>query len=310
MSNFDEKFSRESRFRLGIDLGGTKTEVVVLDDNMQSVYRKRVATPSSDYEAILTLVTDLVSDAQISVADKPTIGIGMPGAISPVSGILRNSSTTCLNGRSFVSDIERRLNCAVRIQNDANCFVLSEALSGAGKDHAVVFGVILGTGTGGGLVVNRQLLSGPNAITGEWGHNPLPWKTEADGSPECYCGKHACIETFISGSGLASNFEKRNAICLSSEQIVQGASNGDSKCELAMELYFDQLARALAHLINIVDPDAIVLGGGMSNIEEIYQQIPLRLADYVFSDCVETPILPALHGDASGVFGAAMLWPG
>ena len=156
-------------------------------------------------------------------------------------------------------------------------------------------------------MVNQQLLSGPNAITGEWGHNPLPWKTEADGSPKCYCGKEACIETFISGSGLARNFEKRNAVTLSSEKIVNGARNGEKDCELAMELYFDQLARALAHLINILDPDAIVLGGGMSNIEEIYQQIPRRLADYVFADSVETPILPALHGDASGVFGAAML---
>ena len=309
MSKFDEKFSTEPRFKLGIDLGGTKTEVVVLDDNMQTVYRKRVATPSNGYEAILTLITDLVNDAEKSLPVKPTIGIGTPGAISPGSGLLRNSSTPCLNGKPFVRDIERRLKCAVKVQNDADCFVLSEALTGAGKGYPVVFGVILGTGTGGGLVVNRQLLSGPNAITGEWGHNPLPWKTEADGSPECYCGKHACIETFISGSGLASNFEKRNAIGLSSEQIAQGASNGDTKCELAMELYFDQLARALAHLINIIDPDAIVLGGGMSNIEQIYQQIPLRLADYVFSDCVETPILPALHGDASGVFGAAMLWP-
>jgi len=308
MSKFDEKISTEPRFRLGIDLGGSKTEVVVLDDIMQPVYRKRVVTPSNGYEAILTLITDLVNDAEKSLAVRPTIGIGTPGAISPDSGLLRNSSTPCLNGKPFVRDIERRLKCSVKVQNDADCFALSEALTGAGDGYPVVFGVILGTGTGGGLVVNRQLLCGPNAITGEWGHNPLPWKVEADGSPECYCGKQACIETFISGSGLASNFEKRNTVSLSSEQIVQGAGSGDNKCELAMELYFDQLARALAHLINIVDPDAIVLGGGMSNIEEIYQQIPRRLADYVFSDCVKTPILPALHGDASGVFGAAMLW--
>ena len=307
MSKYDENFLDEPHFRLGIDLGGTKTEVAVLDDNFQPVYRKRVATPSYDYAAILTLITDLVNDAEKSLQVKPTIGIGTPGAISPSSGLLRNSSTTCLNGKPFLIDIEQRLERAVKIQNDANCFVLSEALTGAGKGYSVVFGVILGTGTGGGLVVNRQLLSGPNAITGEWGHNPLPWKTEADGSPLCYCGKQACIETFISGSGLARNFEKRNAVSLNSEQIVDGARNSEKNCELAMELYFNQLTRALAHVINIVDPDAIVLGGGMSNIEEIYQQIPARLADYVFSDCVETPILPALHGDASGVFGAAML---
>jgi len=307
MSKHDENFSGGPQFRLGIDLGGTKTEVVVLDDNFQPVYRKRVATPSHDYGAILDLITDLVDGAKKSLQARPTVGIGTPGAISPVSGFQRNSNTTCMNGEAFKTDIERRLKSEVKIENDANCFTLSEALTGAGKGYSVVFGVILGTGTGGGIVVNQKLLSGPNAIAGEWGHNPLPWKTEADGSTICYCGKEGCIETFISGSSLARNFEKRNAVILSSEEIVHGASNGEKNCELAMELYFDQLARALAHVINILDPDAIVLGGGMSNIEEIYQQIPPRLADYVFSDCVETPILPALHGDASGVFGAAML---
>ncbi len=307
MSKYEKKSATEPHFRLGIDLGGTKTEVAVLDDNFQPVYRKRVATPSHDYEAILNLIVDLVNDAEKSLQVKPTIGIGTPGAISPHSGLLKNSNTTCMNGKPFMFDIEQRLGCSVKIQNDANCFALSEALTGAGNGYSVVFGVILGTGTGGGLVVNRQLLSGPNAITGEWGHNPLPWKTEADGSPQCYCGKQACIETFISGSGLARNFEKRNSVSLSSEQIVHGARNGDKDCEIMMQFYYDQLARALAHLINIVDPDVIVLGGGMSNIEEIYQQIPRRIGNYIFSDSVETPILPALHGDASGVLGAAML---
>jgi len=307
MSRPDKNLSTKPHFRLGIDLGGTKTEVAVLDDNFQPVYRKRVATPSDDYEAILTLITDLVKDAEKSLPVRPTIGIGAPGAISPLSGLLRNSNTICLNGKAFIADIEQRLKSTVKFQNDANCFALSEAITGAGKAYSVVFGVILGTGTGGGLVVNQQLLCGPNAITGEWGHNPLPWRTETDGRPLCYCGKEACIETFISGSGLARNFEKRNAVTLSSEKIVQGARKGDKNCQQAMGIYFDQLTRALAHLINIVDPDAIVLGGGMSNIEEIYQEIPRRLADYIFSDSVETPILPALHGDASGVFGAAML---
>ena len=307
LPKLERNFSAPSQYRLGIDLGGTKTEIAILDDNSKPVYRKRVVTPGHDYEAILTLIADLVIEAEKSLQVKPTIGIGTPGAISPSSGLLRNSNTTCLNGRSFVTDVEQRLKRRVRIQNDANCFVLSEALTGAGKGYPVVFGVILGTGAGGGLVVNQLLLNGPNAITGEWGHNPLPWKTETDGSPWCYCGKQACIETFISGSGLASNFEKRYAVRSSSEEIVLGARKGDKNCVLAMGLYFDQLARALAHVINILDPDAIVLGGGMSNIEEIYQQIPHRLTDYVFSDSVKTPILPALHGDASGVFGAAML---
>ena len=303
----DQKNPGKPLFRLGIDLGGTKTEVAVLDDNFHPLYRKRVAKPSQDYDSILTLIADLVIDAEKSVQQKPTIGIGTPGAISPVSGLLRNSSTACLNRKPFVADIERRSNSPVKLQNDANCFALSEAWTGAGKDYPVVFGVILGTGTGGGLVVNRRLLSGPNAITGEWGHNPLPWKTESDASSSCYCGKRDCIETFISGTGLARNFANRNAVNLSSEEIAIGARNGETKCELAMELYYDQLARTLAHLVNIIDPDAIVLGGGMSNIEEIYSQVPPRLADYVFADCFETPILPALHGDSSGVFGAAML---
>lgn len=307
LSNYDRSFSDESQFRLGIDLGGTKTEVVVLDRNSKPVYRKRVATPNKDYEGILNLISKLVSGAENSLEARSTIGIGTPGSISPHSGLMGNSNTTCLNGKAFLADIEQHLKRPVKIQNDANCFTISEALTGAGKRHSVVFGVILGTGVGGGLVVNQKLITGPNAITGEWGHNPLPWITDRDGSPQCYCGKEACIETFISGNGLARNFENLHALALKSEEIVQGARSGDRQCKLAMELYFDQLARSLAHVINIIDPDIIVLGGGMSNIEEIYHQIPRRLIDYVFSDTAETPILPALHGDASGVFGAAML---
>jgi len=221
--------------------------------------------------------------------------------------LLRNSSTACLNGKAFLTDIEKRLKSRVKVQNDANCFALSEALTGAGKGYDVVFGVIIGTGTGGGLVVNRKLLTGPNAISGEWAHNPLPWISDIDGSEDCYCGKRDCIETFVSGSGMANNFNKRYSTTSRSEDIVQGARNGEKNCELAMSLYYDQLARALAHVINIVDPDVIVLGGGMSNIEEIYQEVPPRLGDYIFSDCFQTPVLPAKHGDASGVFGAAML---
>jgi fructokinase len=230
----DQKNPGKPLFRLGIDLGGTKTEVAVLDDNFHPLYRKRVAKPSQDYDSILTLIADLVIDAEKLVQQKPTIGIGTPVAISPVSGLLRNSSTACLNRKPFVADIERRSNSPVKFQNDAK-----------------------------GLVVNRRLLSGPNAITGEWGHNPLPWKTDSDASSSCYCGKQDCIETFISGTGLARNFANRNAVILSSEEIAIGARNGETKCELAMELYYDQLARALAHLVNIIDPDAIVLGGCM-----------------------------------------------
>jgi fructokinase len=303
MHRKNEKLSRQPNLRLGIDLGGSKTEVIVLDENLQVAFRKRVSTPAYEYEAIL----DLVDEASITLGGRPSVGIGTPGAISPSTGMLKNSNTLCLNGKPFQADIERRLDCSVKIQNDANCFTLSEALNGAGEGFITVFGVILGTGTGGGLVVNRQLLSGPNAIAGEWGHNPLPWMTESDTSPPCYCGKNGCIETYISGSGLAKNFQRRTGVVLSSEQIVQAAESGEKDCVEAMELYFDQLARALAHVINIVDPDVVVLGGGMSNIKEIYRQLPGRLQSYVFSDSVVTSILPALHGDASGVFGAAML---
>jgi fructokinase len=307
MHTSNEKISGQPDLRLGIDLGGSKTEVVVLDGNFEVVFQKRVTTPAHEYEAILTMIVDLVREASAGLGSRPSVGIGTPGAISPSTGRLRNSNTRCLNGKPFQTDIERRLDCAVKLQNDANCFTLSEAWNGAGKDYLTVFGVILGTGTGGGLVVNRQLLTGPNAITGEWGHNPLPWVRESDQSLLCYCGKHGCIETYISGSGLANNFQQRTGVGLSSEQIVQAAGGGDRDCIAAMEIYFDQLARALAHVINIIDPDVVVLGGGMSNIGEIYRQLPERLLSYVFSESVMTPILPALHGDASGVFGAAML---
>lgn len=299
--------NNNSRFRLGIDLGGTKTEVVVLDDQLHPVYRKRVDTPAENYDALLQSIVELVRQAEAGLEGKATIGIGTPGAISPRSGLLRNSNTVCLNGKPFADDIEHCLRRPVKIQNDANCFALSEALTGAGKDFSVVFGVILGTGVGGGLVINRSLLTGPHAVAGEWGHNPLPWREETDGSPACFCGKSGCIETFVSGSGLECEYQRRYEETLSSQQIVEGARAGVETCVQAMARYYDQLARALAHVVNIVDPDVIVLGGGMSNIEEIYRQLPDRLGRYVFSDFFATPIIPALHGDASGVFGAAML---
>jgi len=296
------------RNRLGIDLGGTKTEVLVLDSAGQSVYRQRLATPAQSYDAILDMIVELVRQAEAKLELRTTVGIGIPGAISPGSGLLRNSNTVCMNGRPFRDDIEDRLGREVRIENDANCFVLSEALGGAAQGYPVVFGVIIGTGTGGGLVVDGKLLNGPHAISGEWGHNPLPWHRSIDGSPVCYCGKNACIETFLSGPGLAANFQVRFGEALSSHEIIAGTAAGDDACVTMIELYHDQMARALAHLINILDPHAIVLGGGMSNIDSIYDEVPKRLGDYVFSDFIATPILKAEHGDASGVYGAALLW--
>ena len=294
--------------KLGIDLGGTKTEVVVLDDNARAVYRHRVATPARDYAAILELIAEQVTTAEAELGQRVSVGIGLPGALSPGSGLLRNSNTACLNGRPLRQDLEARLEREVRIENDANCFTLSEALGGAARGYAVVFGVIVGTGTGGGIAVDGKLISGPHAISGEWGHNPLPWRRAIDGEPPCYCGKSACIETFLSGPGMARNFERRFGAARSSREIVAGAAAGDEPCRLMLESYHEQMARALAHVINILDPQVIVLGGGMSNIDSIYQAVPERLPEYVFSDFVATPILPAERGDASGVYGAAMLW--
>ncbi len=222
---------------------------------------------------------------------------------------MRNSNTVCMNGQPFLSDLQDRLEREIRIENDANCFALSEALGGAAQDCSIVFGVIIGTGTGGGLVIDGKLVNGPHSISGEWGHNPLPWLRSDDGTPACYCGKTACIETFLSGPGFAHNYKSRSGNSLSSEEIVAAAVAGDTSCATMLDLYHDQMARALAHVINILDPHAIVLGGGMSKIDSIYREVPKLLRNYVFSDFVETPILQAKRGDASGVYGAALLWP-
>ena len=294
--------------KLGIDLGGTKTEILVLDPEEQTVYQQRVTTPAQSYDAILDLISTLVREAETELGLRASVGIGIPGAISPRTGLLRNSNTVCLNGRPFASDLEARLEREVRIENDANCFALSEARGGAGREHPVVFGVIIGTGTGGGLVVDGKLVNGPHAISGEWGHNPLPWQRSIDGSPSCYCGKNGCIETFLSGPGLEHNYRLRFGESRSSHDITAGATAGDDACEAMMALYHDQMARSLAQLINILDPHAIVLGGGMSNIDSIYDEVPKLLPAYVFSDFVETPLLAAARGDASGVYGAALLW--
>jgi fructokinase len=293
---------------MGIDLGGTKTEVLVVDAAQQSLYRERFPTPVRDYALILARIGDEFSRARQRFGADLTLGIGIPGALSPRSGLLRNSNTQCLNGRPLRDDLEALLHCEVRIENDANCFALSEALGGAARGYRVVFGVIIGTGTGGGLVVDGRLLNGPHAISGEWGHNPLPWWREDDAVVTCYCGKQGCIETYLSGPGLARNYQARFGEPRDSAAIVAAAARGEQSCIAMMERYYDQLARSLAQLINIVDPDAIVFGGGMSNIDSIYPEVAARLGDYVFSDFVETPLLKAERGDSSGVYGAALLW--
>ncbi len=295
-------------YKMGIDLGGTKTEVLVLDPEQRPVYQHRVATPAHSYDAILAMIDTLVNRAETKLDLELTIGIGIPGAISPGTGLLRNSNTVCMNDRPFLSDVETMLGREIRIENDANCFTLSEVLGGAAQGYRIVFGVIVGTGTGGGLVIDNKLVNGPHSISGEWGHNPLPWQRDTDATPDCYCGKTACIETFLSGPGLAHSFKARFGRSLSSEEINLGAVAGDSECCTMIDAYHDQMARALSQVINILDPEAIVLGGGMSNLDSIYRAVPSLLPNYVFSDFVATPILKAARGDASGVYGAALLW--
>lgn len=294
--------------KLGIDLGGTKIEICVLDKGKE-LLRHRVATPKHDYTAILQAITQLVEDVDERIGKKLNVGIGTPGALSPITGLLRNSNTVCMNGMPLLEDLQKQLKRPVKIQNDANCLALSEAVDGAGKDYDLVFAVIIGTGTGGGIVFQQKPFLGRHAIAGEWGHNPLPWQTEKEQPLQtCYCGKLGCIETFLSGPGMAADFELMHHQSLDSHQIVLGAENGDKTCQAYMQLYADRLARALSHVVNIIDPDVIVLGGGMSNIKSVYSSVPKIMAQYVFSDHVTTPIVAAQHGDSSGVRGAAELW--
>jgi fructokinase len=289
-------------FRIGIDLGGTKIEGLALDASGREVFRKRVATPKGDYAATVSAVRGLVLEIESNLPDKATVGIGMPGALSRVTGLVKNSNSTCLNGQPFKQDVERALGREVRLENDANCFALSEATDGAGKGAAVVFGVILGTGVGGGVVANGKVLTGPNAIAGEWGHNPLPAPTAVDlPPPVCYCGRKGCIEAYLSGPALARDHSLLTGQHLDPQEIV--ALDGAS-----MVRYEERLARALAVVINILDPDVIVLGGGMSNVSRLYAEVPRLWTPYVFSDQVATRLARHAHGDSSGVRGAAWLW--
>ncbi|WP_339649968.1 ROK family protein [Halopseudomonas pelagia] len=296
--------------RIGIDLGGTKTELVALDTAGQEHYRIRAPTPSHDYAALIAGIVALVAEAEQQLSSIASIGIGTPGSPSPATGLMRNANTQCLNGKPLQQDLSHALQREVRIANDANCFALSEAIDGAGRGAQVVFGVILGTGTGGAVVINQQVLKGHNAIAGEWGHNPLPWPTpeELSGNP-CFCGKRGCIETFVSGTGFARDHQLHSGETLSALEITQCANAGQPQALASLERYYDRLARALASVINLLDPEIVVLGGGMSRFEPLYSELQRRLPDYVFSDCFTTPVVPAAHGDASGVRGAAWLWP-
>jgi fructokinase len=295
--------------RLGIDLGGTKIAAVVFGDEGTVVWETRTASPRDNYDATIEAIASLVAAGEQAVGRSCSVGIGIPGAISPATGLVRNANSTWLIGRAFHQDLERRLARPVRLANDANCLAVSEAMDGAAAGAGVVFGVILGTGVGGGLLVHGRIVTGVNAIAGEWGHNPLPWP-DADErpGPACYCGKHGCIETFLSGPGLAAAYRRRSGRAVPAEQVVSQADAGDEHSAAAVAAWEHRLARSLATVINVVDPDVIVVGGGLSRIDRLYDRVPSIWNDWVFSDRVDTRLVPAMHGDASGVRGAARLW--
>lgn len=295
--------------RFGIDLGGTRIALIALDDS--GIRRqRRVPTPAHDYAAIIEAVARLVEEAEAELGVRGSVGVGMPGAISRATQTIKNSNTQCLNGRAFDRDLSARLAREIRVQNDANCFALSESVDGAAAGAEVVFGVILGTGVGGGIVVRQRSWIGCNAIAGEWGHNalPLPRACELPG-PECYCGRRGCIETYLAGPALQRDHELHTGQKSSAQQIAQLAAAGDAAAEESLERYCERLARALASVINLLDPEVIVLGGGLSGIERLYRRVPELWQQYVFSDHVATQLVAARHGDASGMRGAAWLWP-
>lgn len=328
--------SSTSPLRLGIDLGGTKIEIIALDASGRELLRRRAPTPQTDYPATVAAVVALVIQVETELGQQGTIGIGTPGALSRATGLMKNCNSTCLIGQPFKNDLEALLGREVRMTNDANCFALSEATNGAAAGAAIVFGVILGTGVGGGVVVCGRVLDGPNSISGEWGHNPLPyfqfrhapadheetgrhpatgepivhpWPSDREcNGPACYCGKKACIEAYLSGPALTADHVRYGGEDLPASEIARLATAGYGPCSKTLARYEERLARALAAVINILDPDVIVLGGGLSNIERLYDTVPKLWPRYVFSDRVDTRLVPPKHGDSSGVRGAAWLW--
>jgi fructokinase len=325
--------------RLGVDLGGSKIEIVALDRDGAERLRRRVPTPRGDYRATIAAVAGLVAAAEAKLGAPGSVGVGMPGSLSPSSGLVRNANSVWLNGRPLQRDLETALARPVRLANDANCFALSEALDGAAANARIVFGVILGTGVGGGVVINGQLLEGASGIAGEWGHNPLPWPSDDERpGPACWCGLHGCIETWLSGPGLArdhaghaahptmtrsaaraaaagdgcppASTQGADAPALAAVDIVAAAAAGDADSNASLARYEQRLARALASIINLLDPDVVVLGGGLSNVERFYARVPQQWERYVFSDRVDTRLVRHAHGDSSGVRGAAWLWGG
>lgn len=298
--------------RIGIDLGGTKTEVIALSDQGEQLYRHRLPTPR-DYQQTIENIAHLVALAEEATGQIGTVGMGIPGSISPYTGVVKNANSTWLNGQPFDKDLSQRLNREVRLANDANCLAVSEAIDGAAAGAQTVFAVIIGTGCGSGIAINGRAHIGGNGTAGEWGHNPLPWMNDDElryrAEVPCYCGKQGCIETFISGTGFATDYHRLSGNPLKGSDIMQRVAEGDVLAEQALVRYEQRLAKSLAHVVNILDPDVIVMGGGMSNVERLYQTVPALIKPWVFGGECETPIRKALHGDSSGVRGAAWLWP-
>ncbi|EDX0769301.1 fructokinase [Salmonella enterica] len=299
--------------RIGIDLGGTKTEVIALDDAGEQRFRHRLPTPREDYQQTIETIAALVDMAEQATGQTGSVGIGIPGSLSPYTGVVKNANSTWLNGQPFDNDVSRRLKREVRLANDANCLAVSEAVDGAAAGAQTVFAVIIGTGCGAGVALNGQALIGGNGTAGEWGHNPLPWMDDDElryrEEIPCYCGKQGCIETFISGTGFATDYQRLSGKALKGDEIIRLVDTQDAVAELAISRYELRLAKALAHVVNILDPDVIVLGGGMSNVERLYKTVPSLMKSFVFGGECETPVRKAQHGDSSGVRGAAWLWP-
>jgi len=295
--------------RIGIDLGGTKIEALALGADGKELSRRRVPTPRGDYRACLEAIRALVAQAETEAGETGSVGVGIPGAISPATGLVKNGNSTWLNGEPLDKDLASLLGRPVKVENDANCFAVSEAVDGAGAGAGVVFGAILGTGVGSGIAIDRKPLTGRHSIGGEWGHNPLPWpQLEEMPGPACFCGRHGCIEQWVAGPAMSADHKRITGETKGSSDIMAAADGGDRQAEATYQRYVERLARALAHVVNILDPDVIVLGGGMGNVVRLYHDLPRLMPPFVFSDVFTTPIRPPVHGDSSGVRGAAWLW--
>jgi fructokinase len=302
--------SSSNQLRIGVDLGGTKIEFVALERDGRELHRHRVPTPRGDYDGTISAIKEGVEQIETQLRRSASVGVGIPGTISAMTHTVKNANSTWMNGRAFDRDLSAALNRQVRCANDANCLAVSEATDGAGVGHRVVFAVILGTGCGGGLAIDGRLHNGRNGVAGEWGHTTLPWmRPDEYPGPDCYCGYKGCIETWISGTGLEADYERATKTKLKGKDIVARCEAGEAAAVASLKRYEDRLTRSLAQMVNILDPDIIVMGGGVSQVPRLYQDVPKRLKEYVFGREADTPVVVAKHGDASGVRGAAWLWP-